>query len=46
MDATTFALAALRLAPVQCAGWGHPVTRGLPTIDAMFTCRTDGAVRR
>ena len=37
MDATTFALAALRLAPVQCAGWGHPVTSGLPTIDAMFT---------
>lgn len=26
-------LAALRLAPVQCAAWGHPVTSGLPTID-------------
>jgi predicted O-linked N-acetylglucosamine transferase (SPINDLY family) len=26
-------LAALRLAPVQCKGWGHPVTTGLPTID-------------
>lgn len=37
MDATTFALAALRLAPLQCAGWGHPVTSGLATIDAMFT---------
>jgi len=37
MDATTFALAALRLAPLQCAGWGHPVTTGLPTIDAYFT---------
>ena len=37
MDATTFALALLRLAPVQCAGWGHPVTSGLATIDAMFT---------
>ena len=26
-------LAALRLAPVQCVGWGHPVTTGLPEID-------------
>lgn len=26
-------LAAQRLAPVQCAMWGHPVTTGLPTID-------------
>lgn len=26
-------LAALRLAPVQCAAWGHPVTTGLPNID-------------
>jgi predicted O-linked N-acetylglucosamine transferase (SPINDLY family) len=26
-------LAALRLAPVQCTAWGHPVTSGLPTID-------------
>jgi predicted O-linked N-acetylglucosamine transferase (SPINDLY family) len=26
-------LAALRLAPVQCVAWGHPVTSGLPTID-------------
>ena len=33
MDAPTFALAVLRLAPIQCAGWGHPVTSGLPTID-------------
>ncbi len=37
MDATTFALASLRLAPAQCAGWGHPVTSGLPSIDAMLT---------
>ncbi len=35
---TSFALAALRLAPVQCAGWGHPVTTGHSTIDAFFTC--------
>ncbi|OKH30363.1 hypothetical protein NIES2119_31090 [[Phormidium ambiguum] IAM M-71] len=26
-------LAALRLAPIQCAAWGHPVSTGLPTID-------------
>ncbi len=26
-------LAALRLAPIQCKAWGHPVTTGLPTID-------------
>lgn len=25
--------AALRLAPVQCTTWGHPVTTGLPTVD-------------
>lgn len=37
MDATSFALALLRLAPLQCAGWGHPVTTGLPTIDLAFT---------
>ena len=33
MDATSFALAAMRLAPVQCAGWGHPVTSGHVNID-------------
>ena len=33
MDPNTCALAALRLAPLQIAGWGHPVTTGLPTID-------------
>ena len=38
MDATTFALAALRLAPVQCAGWGHPVSTGHATIDIFFSC--------
>lgn len=26
-------IAGLRLAPIQCATWGHPVTTGLPTID-------------
>jgi len=33
MDAVTCTLAALRLAPLQIASWGHPVTTGLPTID-------------
>ena len=37
MAAVTFALAASRLAPVQCAGWGHPVTTGLPHIDVFFS---------
>lgn len=37
MDATTFAVAALRLAPLQTAAWGHPVTTGLATIDVFFT---------
>lgn len=30
-------LAALRLAPVQCVFWGHPVTTGLPTMDYFLT---------
>jgi protein O-GlcNAc transferase len=33
MDRSTYQLAALRLAPVQCDGLGHPSTTGLPTID-------------
>jgi predicted O-linked N-acetylglucosamine transferase (SPINDLY family) len=33
MDPAPCALAALRLAPVQAASWGHPMTTGLPTID-------------
>ena len=33
MDPNTCGLAALRLAPLQIAGWGHPITTGLPTID-------------
>jgi len=40
MDACSFALAALRLAPRQYAGWGHPVTTGHPTIDAFVSCAT------
>jgi predicted O-linked N-acetylglucosamine transferase (SPINDLY family) len=33
MEKTIFQIAALRLAPIQCMAWGHPVTSGLPTID-------------
>lgn len=33
MDTPTLRLASLRLAPLQIASWGHPVTTGLPTID-------------
>ena len=33
MNADTVKVAACRLAPVQCMGWGHPVTSGLKNID-------------
>src|SRR5262249_18484354 len=33
MDPITAKLAALRLAPIQCVAWGHPVSSGLPTMD-------------
>jgi predicted O-linked N-acetylglucosamine transferase (SPINDLY family) len=33
MDALSYCLAHSRLAPVQCATWGHPVTTGIPTVD-------------
>jgi predicted O-linked N-acetylglucosamine transferase (SPINDLY family) len=46
MDVMTAKLAALRLAPVQFASWGHPMTTGLPTIDAFLSAAafepTDG----
>lgn len=38
MNGRGFLLAAMRLAPVQCAAWGHPVTSGLATIDYRFSC--------
>ncbi|MBL8515975.1 MAG: tetratricopeptide repeat protein [Betaproteobacteria bacterium] len=34
---TTFTLACMRLAPVQCAGWGHPVTSGHGNVDLYFS---------
>jgi len=37
MDPQTMITAGLRLAPVQCMGWGHPITSGLKTIDYMLS---------
>lgn len=37
MHGATQALAALRLAPVQCAAWGHPIGSGLSSIDVCFS---------
>ncbi|MBX2867365.1 MAG: hypothetical protein KTR18_01715 [Acidiferrobacterales bacterium] len=33
MEPIVHRLAPLRLAPVQCTSWGHPVTSGFPNID-------------
>ncbi len=33
MDPLSLKLASVKLAPVQCASWGHPETSGLPTIN-------------
>lgn len=33
MEAFSYSLAHARLAPVQCATWGHPVTTGISTVD-------------
>ncbi len=33
MNPQILQIAALRLAPIQCVAWGHPVTSGLPTMD-------------
>jgi len=38
MHGQTFAMAAWRLAPVQVAGWGHPVTTGQRNIDYFVSC--------
>ena len=39
MDSTTVRLSSLRLAPIQLAAWGHPITSGLPTIDAYLSAQ-------
>ena len=39
MHPLTTRLAAMRLAPVQAAGWGHPLTTGLPTIDLFISAQ-------
>ena len=38
MTPLSYLLAALRLAPVQVAGWGHPVTTGGAEVDHYLTC--------
>jgi CRISPR-associated protein Csy1 len=38
MHHETVALAGLRLARVQCAGWGHPDTTGLTEMDWFISC--------
>ena len=49
MDTASGLLAALRLASVQCALWGHPVTSGHANIDYFFSCaameQPDGAAQ-
>ena len=42
MDATTKALACLRLAPIQIASWGHPESTGLTTIDFYLSAKLLG----
>ncbi len=37
MNGKTCVLSAMRLAPVQCAGWGHPVTTGHINMDYYFS---------
>ena len=37
MNPRVFTLASLRLAPLQCAGWGHPVTSGHANIDVFLS---------
>ncbi|MFK7931359.1 MAG: hypothetical protein AB8H79_24475 [Myxococcota bacterium] len=40
MDPFTMWLAYSRFAAVQTMSWGHPITSGLPTIDAFFATET------
>jgi protein O-GlcNAc transferase len=38
MTSVSYLLANLRLAPIQCAAWGHPVTTGARHIDWYISC--------
>lgn len=38
MDPWTYFLAFSRLAPVQCATVGHPITTGIPNVDYFLSC--------
>ncbi|HEY6394311.1 MAG TPA: hypothetical protein VIX12_02765, partial [Candidatus Binataceae bacterium] len=40
MDPLIYFMAFARLAPVQCVGWGHPVTTGIPAIDYFISAKT------
>jgi len=37
MNVLTYTLSFSRMAPVQCATWGHPVTTGSPTMDLFLS---------
>lgn len=38
MDDATAALALMRLAPIQCVAWGHPITTGFAQQDYFLSC--------
>ena len=38
MEPFSYFLAFARLAPIQCAYWGHPVTTGIPNVDYFVSC--------
>lgn len=40
MDRIVYLLSALRLAPVQVCGWGHPITPGHRSIDYYLSCES------
>ena len=37
MDPLLYFLSFARLAPLQCTGWGHPITSGVPTMDTFLS---------
>ena len=39
MDPGAWVLAAMRLAPIQCVAWGHPVTTGHANMDYFFSSK-------